>query len=237
MYFSLGNHCYAANMLKRMGIRRRKSPFDWIFSTPDMVAQCLEDRFLTFLDPANHNHIPVEMRPDPHLGRCGHRIYDAMTPAPVFNHHDPATVAEDRAYLWQAVRNITDAPKDADKFFVMVSAWPADLEVYRRISSALDFVGKRKALFINVYQGEFGRPAQIVDQSDRHEVVSYYSASYLGGISFNDEADNLRTQDLTRSRMPQSLGGPIVAPVAVVRPSGWRRSLARLRVGFSGRPV
>lgn len=210
MIFSLGTHCYTAHVLKQLDLGRKKSPFDWLFSRPVMIAHCLDDNFSTFLDAGYYRHVPVDRRGDPNHGKCSHIVYDSMTLEPIFNHHDPLIEQKDRDYFEQTIDNLRSAPQDVVKFFIMITVWPADIDVYKKIASALAFVGNRKILILNVREGHEPTEAHSEYASDLLDVVSFYPRSHLDGISFGDAEDDLdiksivtdwlsRSKDLDRS--------------------------------------
>lgn len=101
----LGTHCYAASLLSRFGWRNWSGPFDWIFCTPEMVCDCIDDDFEEFLDPAHYRRVPIEERSDPDVNRVSHTLFEARytIPDPVFNHTD-ADVPEG----WEYLRRCTD---------------------------------------------------------------------------------------------------------------------------------
>lgn len=84
---SLGSRCLVADVLRDQGLRRFASPFDWIYSSSEMVTHCLRDNFKTLLDKklifkSGHAY--------------GHRFYGPMlSRGVVFPHHDPG--GKDRA--------------------------------------------------------------------------------------------------------------------------------------------
>jgi len=81
---SLGSRCLMAETMRSLGLRRFMSPFDWIYSTLDMVCHCLEDKFERFL-------APDELFP---AGKAiGHATYSEMMKSReiIFPHHDPRT--------------------------------------------------------------------------------------------------------------------------------------------------
>jgi hypothetical protein len=47
---SIGPTCYSACLLKEFGYRFEAFPFDWLFSSLNMVAHCIETDFRDFLD-------------------------------------------------------------------------------------------------------------------------------------------------------------------------------------------
>ncbi|CAE7746818.1 MMK1 [Symbiodinium sp. CCMP2456] len=64
---SLGSNCLTAMWLQHNGWRKSAMPFDWVFSSPAMVRDCLHDDFRSFLDPREYR--PLGKRGAP----CGHR--------------------------------------------------------------------------------------------------------------------------------------------------------------------
>lgn len=83
---SIGTLCTAAAHLKSAGLRDAAYPFDWLFSNPSFIADCIEDDFQTFLNPQY-------LRPIDNGGRCRHEFYQARYPMgenAIFNHHDPS---------------------------------------------------------------------------------------------------------------------------------------------------
>ncbi|CAE8737258.1 unnamed protein product, partial [Polarella glacialis] len=50
----LGANCLAAAWLQHRDLRKSAMPFDWAFSSPAMVSDCLADDFRAFLDPREY---------------------------------------------------------------------------------------------------------------------------------------------------------------------------------------
>jgi len=49
-FVSIGPYCDTTEILKLFGLRNKSYPFDWIFSSLEIVYHCISDRFQTFLD-------------------------------------------------------------------------------------------------------------------------------------------------------------------------------------------
>lgn len=49
-FVSIGPYCDTTEILKLFGLRNKSYPFDWIFSSLEIVYLCISDRFQTFLD-------------------------------------------------------------------------------------------------------------------------------------------------------------------------------------------
>eukprot|EP00811_Abedinium_folium_P036651 NODE_9340_length_1431_cov_3.224693.p1 GENE.NODE_9340_length_1431_cov_3.224693~~NODE_9340_length_1431_cov_3.224693.p1 ORF type:complete len:428 (+),score=114.53 NODE_9340_length_1431_cov_3.224693:91-1284(+) len=80
---SLGSRCLVANTFRESGLRMYAGPFDWIYSSAEMVRHIIEDDFAAFLN------LPELV----YTGDAvGHRIYSEMLGRSViFPHHDPRT--------------------------------------------------------------------------------------------------------------------------------------------------
>ncbi len=114
-HVSLGCNCQMAHVLKTLDLRRWSGPFDWIFSMPGMVRDCLADDFSGLLDPALLESIPEAERRGPDIWRGRHTLYRERHGLEcVFNHHDPAANAADYAFLGAGVRRLRAALDGAD---------------------------------------------------------------------------------------------------------------------------
>jgi hypothetical protein len=40
---SLGTLCHSASLIKQMNMKKCSSPFDWIFSNPNMIIDCIDN--------------------------------------------------------------------------------------------------------------------------------------------------------------------------------------------------
>jgi hypothetical protein len=108
---SLGPTCFCARFLGHDARRRAfATPFDWVFSSPAMVAHAVGDGCAALRDVSQH-----EERGDGQGSQCavGHARYSALLGKPgmdwrehvIFNHHDPRT-AEGAAYFGRAAARL-----------------------------------------------------------------------------------------------------------------------------------
>ncbi|GEP05732.1 DUF1796 family putative cysteine peptidase [Methylobacterium oxalidis] len=148
-HVSLGSHCHAAQVLKTLGLRTWSGPFDWIFTTPGMVRDCLADDFAALLDRSQYETIPVAERLQPNIQRCRHRLYRERYALPcVFNHHDPAESEADYAFLSAGVRRLRAAlsMEQASNHFWLMTAYDTPAETVEGICDVLAQRGARNRL-------------------------------------------------------------------------------------------
>jgi len=78
---SLGSKCIVAEVLRGSGLRRFSCPFDWLYSSGEMVEHCLKDNFATYLDTTQMVKSGVNH---------GHKHYSKMLGRGViYPHHNP----------------------------------------------------------------------------------------------------------------------------------------------------
>lgn len=77
---SLGQNCNSAWYIKQVNLKKASYPFDWIFSSPQIIIDCIDDQFHKFLDK---EHIFSTNK-----GKsAGHNLYHNS----LFNHRDALT--------------------------------------------------------------------------------------------------------------------------------------------------
>ena len=79
--------------LKAAGLKRESYPFDWIFSGPDIIQDCIRDNFSSYLD--RHQYFQ-----NPHYPGIGHLRYHAG----MFNHRSPLVANNYQFYVRCVVR-------------------------------------------------------------------------------------------------------------------------------------
>ena len=80
---TLGPNCAASWFCKQhLNVKRFSAPFDWVFSDPDIIADCIEDDFKTFLDVEEYTD---NMYHENDFRVAGHKTYGGK----MFEHHNP----------------------------------------------------------------------------------------------------------------------------------------------------
>lgn len=87
-FVSLGENCSSAWYLKQIGLKEASYPFDWIFSSPEIVLDCINDNFKKYL---NRKFII----PKRNNTSAGHSYYHEN----LFNHRNPLSSEDDYRYL------------------------------------------------------------------------------------------------------------------------------------------
>lgn len=105
----LGCEPPVAGMLRRAGLRRWASPFDWMTIPPEAVRDCLVDDFTLLMAPSEHEHIPASVRPPGSTGHlCRHTRFSELYGSTIFHVKDPTT-KEGYASLERGVIRVREA--------------------------------------------------------------------------------------------------------------------------------
>jgi hypothetical protein len=86
----LGQNCNASWYLKTTENKLASYPFDWVFTTPELIEDILSDNFKSFLDRTQHI---------PHGIDAGHERYHEW----LFGHRNPANSITDYEFLKRCV--------------------------------------------------------------------------------------------------------------------------------------
>lgn len=194
-HVSLGSHCHMAQILKTTGLRTWSGPFDWIFSSPGMVLDCLVDDFSALLDRSQLESTPLSERHGPNITRCRHRLYRERHRIPfVFNHHDPSTSADDYRFLEAGVRRLRAAlsdPRARNRFYCLTSL-PTPEDVVLGICDVLAQMGSGNHLtFLQLALGP--HTVRVQDSTRPRSNLRWLSVeipSASTGLRFAEPADD-----------------------------------------------
>jgi hypothetical protein len=196
---SLGTDCYASFAFKLMGVKRASYPFDWILSTPSMVADVLQNDFCRFLDPKYHRATPLESRRSPLEGVCDHLFYQEHFGVDrVFMHRD-VTAETDREYYRRAVERFRAVMRsEQTKLLLMtnIAARHASAEDFAALCEIIDGQYRNaKLLVLNFQLAVDGDVADVGSRLERecgeHQLIEFRSSSKLNGMTFSNWLDDL----------------------------------------------
>jgi hypothetical protein len=109
----LGSQCFSANFLKDNNLKKVSYPFDWIFSTPKVIINILDDNFEKFLNKDYYVIKDINSHFNKHL------IY--LPDLNMFNHRNPLN-DEDHKYYKRCINRFkTILSKDETKLFLITS--------------------------------------------------------------------------------------------------------------------
>ncbi|MCP1539243.1 DUF1796 family putative cysteine peptidase [Methylorubrum extorquens] len=202
-HISLGSHCHTAQILKGLDLRTWSAPFDWIFSSPGMVRDCLADDFSDLLDRRHYESTPLHERQAPNETRCRHLLYRDRHAIPfVFNHHDPAASDEDYRFLQAGVRRLRaalDRPGARNRFYLM-TALPTESATVRAIRDALTARGAdNHLLMLQLHQGE-SRTVSMLAQEPHLDWLRIEVRSPSVGVRFAEADDDAFVKAVLRER-------------------------------------
>lgn len=189
---SLGTHCLTGMMLRKLDLKRFSGPFDWIFSSPDMVAHCIEDDFRTLLDASEHERIPPEKRLTPGANFCEHRFYrDRFGVKLMFNHHD-VTEPEHRTYLIRCVERFRTAIRAEQRtLLVMVTEQHRmDQAAFDRLCAAVEPFASAELLVVRVGQHDHRVGSELIAQRGRNQLHDLHIAGEFGSLGFTSGVDH-----------------------------------------------
>ena len=191
---SLGSLCLPSIVFKNNGLKKYSLPFDWIYSSPAMVIDCLQEDFATFLDRRHYASVTAN-RPSGEPG-ADHRFYlDKYGIGDLFAHRDP-TEDEDYQYTvrtverWRTVMRSDDA-----KLFVLVSRPKHQLpQIFESLVRELEERTRNFAILGIEVESPSGQPAMFssepIDKIGQHTLYRFTPSSYDDDRSvFPDKLD------------------------------------------------
>jgi hypothetical protein len=199
-YCSIGNNCTSSTILKRTKLKTESYPFDWIFSSDEMVRHCIEDGFKTFLDKSEYNSNLVE----PII--CEHEFYSTMVEnyqegedkkKVIFNHHNPLTSEEDYGYFERCVQRFKDLLKsDESKVFVKIHLNMTPNDESTNLSEAIllsEVLSKHTTNYklIVLHSCPIGKNGYEVKYKENNLILcNLYTVTKSTGIDFEDVEEN-----------------------------------------------
>jgi hypothetical protein len=99
-FISLGTLCHTAETLKKIGLRQEAMPFDWVFSTPSIIKNCLDTKFEVFRDRTLYCKTSYR--------KSGHVIY-----GPNFFNHKDITCECDYQYYKRTIERFNKLDENA----------------------------------------------------------------------------------------------------------------------------
>jgi hypothetical protein len=182
---SFGTLCVTSFLIKKSGMKKCSYPFDWIFSSPTIINDCIDTDFKLFLDREQYIDHPSGK------DKCGHKTYNTC----MFNHID-VRITENYDYLTRCVERFRNLLKNNNnKLFILT---------YVRFKEKLDKKYKDEIfklnkildknttnyhiLVINCLQT--GKQNTEITKEDNITYIEMETISSCNGVEFIDKQDN-----------------------------------------------
>jgi len=199
-YVSLGNNCLTAWYLKESGRRHASFPFDWVFSSPEIVVDCISDGFRKYLDRSL-------MHRSNDYG-AGHREYHRN----MFNHRSPlASRANYESYFRAVARfvhqwrnipttyimNIPDPDADFPRYNAQYSNGVHPAHDYpNHILRLIDMFNDDYSQVILIHQSIGDRSATFKEITPQLGEIRMQTVGTYTGKGFNNKADDDMMMDI-----------------------------------------
>lgn len=128
IFISLGQNCLVSWYLKSLGLKTNSYPFDWIFSSPHIISDCIEDDFRSFLDKGYYSNRFFS-------NFNGHNKYHKK----LFNHKRPYSSTSDYDYYQRCVLRFGSAFLSSRPICFVVNDI---LDHEKRINWSTNFIGE-----------------------------------------------------------------------------------------------
>ena len=191
---SFGTLCHSARILKRNELKICSYPFDWIFSNPNMIIDCIEDEFVRFLDKSYYIDVAE--------CTCRHYYY---TEGITFNHHNPLINEKHYDYYVRCVDRFKKLLEYQEhKLFIMTFV----NMICTNEDKKRDIINFNNRLSTHVTNYTLLIISHIPDGSANHEFTYHDNIHFLelhtisktDGVEFSDKSDTEYFDDILKTK-------------------------------------
>ena len=197
---SLGTICQSSQLCKDLQIRKESYPFDWIFSTPDIIVDILEDDFASFLDKDLYESM--------HPSLCKHRKYVLpRNGSYMFMHHNPKDNIDNYNYFVRCVDRFRKLlTTSSNKLFIINYPNKQESDIDSLQASTLSLINCLDTKTINYFLfaifhvSNYSKCEFNITEQNNTKFLTFYSKSTTNGIHLTcAEEDLLMRQQLESS--------------------------------------
>jgi hypothetical protein len=197
-YISLGQNCTVAWYLKQTALKKASYPFDWIFTSPEIVSDTIENGFVDFLD----QKMLIQLPGKPYMG---HQKYHSR----IFNHKNPikdigyyercsdrflqVLKADCKNVFIMILLNETEKRLDWKNGFDRLYSLPVNqspMTVMPMINGMLSINPSAKFILLDVYTENNRRDISPAKISDEVFSIKVLVKSHSTGVYFTDALDD-----------------------------------------------
>ena len=189
IYCSLGSLSHSSQILKRNNVKTNSYPFDWIFSSPEMIIDCVEDNFNKFLD--RQYYVSKSDK------QCEHMYYKKSDNC-IFRHHNPLIHIRDYEYFSRCVIRFKNllSEKENVKLFTTIFV-NQENDSHQLKQSLIDFNSKfslyttNYILLVIIHFPKSKERCYKIEENANVHFLILRTVSNSDGVRFNDETDNI----------------------------------------------
>ena len=186
---SLGTLCNTASCIKQMQMKKCSFPFDWIFSNPNMIIDCIDNDFKIFLD--RNFHIPHEILPNSKKG-SGHKVYGGK----MFNHH---YILEDNTYRYfvRCVNRFRILTKKKENKLFIISFVNKREKISKELKNniinlykKLESITTNFNLLVVYHRIDHNMRSEIVELNENFKIIEIFTRAESDGNRIKNKVEN-----------------------------------------------
>ena len=195
IFISIGPYCITAEILQKHDKRKQSFPFDWIFSSLQMIEHCITDKFTSFLNSTYYESL-LTRKATKHLFYQNMLDTDLLlqylkfTPhdAPVFNHDDMFDNANYEKYQRRAKRLLDLIESEQNICFVYCNFFT--VEFTDLVEFSKKFLDRKNIRVIGIFENAHEKT--ILYQSNNCTIYQNYDRNVI----FNEEIEQVELKSI-----------------------------------------
>lgn len=188
---SLGISCHTSSWIKQMQMKKCSFPFDWIFSNPNMIIDCIDNDFKIFLD--KNFHIPHKIYANGKIILIsGHKVYGGR----IFNHH---YILEDNTYSYfvRCVNRFRILTKKKENKLFIISFVNKREKISKELENniinlckKLESITSNFNLLVVYHRIGNNLRSEIVEVNENIKIIEIFTKTLSNGSRIKNEVEN-----------------------------------------------
>ena len=188
-FISVGPYCYCADIIKNNGLRNSGYPFDYIFTSLEMVAHCIQDRFDIFLDRKYHKYcsetstqhlfyskyIATDILKKHHIASGCADIANDLTNRQIFLHHNLYDDAVRSSFVRRCNRLLNLIDNGHKVVFVYYNCYTNDIDDIVAFSNA--FSDNKNICVVGIFENDGDK--KMLFESPNCRIYQNYAANLI----------------------------------------------------------
>jgi hypothetical protein len=187
-FISVGPYCASAEIIKGHGLRKKSYPFDYIFSSLEMIKHCINDKFAIFLDkqyyrsgesPHNQSmhhsfyakYIDTEILRRHHIADNASKYADDLANREIFIHHDLLINNDVYESFVRKCRRLLDLIEQNQKIvFVYYNCYTENFDDI--VDFYLNFSGNKNIFVLGIFKNDSDK--KMLYENDNCKIYQNY---------------------------------------------------------------